>query len=95
MQDEAKGKRRTVEEIDADIARTKEELENVRGRECEVYARIVGYYRSVRGWNNGKREEYGMRKMFRQDNEAAARRLPGPCGSETAPMAHVEKEATA
>jgi ribonucleoside-triphosphate reductase len=29
-----------------------------------VYSRIVGYYRSVRNWNKGKREEYGERKLF-------------------------------
>jgi ribonucleoside-triphosphate reductase len=34
------------------------------GAETEVYSRIVGYYRSVRNWNKGKREEYKERKMF-------------------------------
>jgi ribonucleoside-triphosphate reductase len=34
------------------------------GKETEVYARIVGYYRPVRNWNLGKREEYHERKMF-------------------------------
>ena len=34
------------------------------GSETEVYSRIVGYYRSVRNWNKGKREEYKERKMF-------------------------------
>ncbi len=34
------------------------------GRETEVYARIVGYYRPVRNWNLGKREEYSQRRMF-------------------------------
>ena len=37
------------------------------GAECEVYARIVGYYRSVRNWNKGKKEEYRERVMFRQE----------------------------
>jgi ribonucleoside-triphosphate reductase (formate) len=40
------------------------------GRETEVYSRIVGYYRSVKNWNRGKREEYGERKLF---SEAAAK----------------------
>jgi ribonucleoside-triphosphate reductase len=36
------------------------------GREAEVYSRIVGYYRSVRNWNRGKREEFGHRKLFEE-----------------------------
>jgi ribonucleoside-triphosphate reductase len=32
--------------------------------ETEVYARIVGYYRSVRNWNKGKKEEDGVRRNF-------------------------------
>jgi ribonucleoside-triphosphate reductase len=34
------------------------------GAECEVYARIVGYYRSVKNWNAGKVEEYKHRLNF-------------------------------
>jgi len=34
------------------------------GAETEVYARVVGYLRPVAQWNDGKREEYGMRKRF-------------------------------
>jgi len=58
---------RPLAEIDAEIARTKEALANVKGTETEVYARIVGYYRSVRNWNKGKRDEYDHRKMFVYD----------------------------
>lgn len=32
--------------------------------ETEVYARIVGYYRPVKNWNDGKRAEYKNRKEF-------------------------------
>lgn len=59
---------RTREVIDADIAAAQSELQNVHGSATEVYARIVGYYRSVRNWNKGKREEFSERKMFEQDN---------------------------
>jgi len=31
---------------------------------CEVYSRIVGYLRPVDQWNNGKRAEYGDRKLL-------------------------------
>ncbi|MBO7484762.1 MAG: hypothetical protein J6T84_01710 [Spirochaetaceae bacterium] len=63
---------RTLEAIDAEIARTKEALANVKGSETEVYARIVGYYRSVRNWNKGKRDEYNHRKMFVYDKANVA-----------------------
>ncbi len=33
-------------------------------QEAEVYTRVVGYYRPVKMWNKGKREEYSQRKMF-------------------------------
>lgn len=59
---------RTREAIDADIAATRLELQNVHGSATEVYARIVGYYRSVRNWNKGKREEFSERKMFEREN---------------------------
>ena len=34
------------------------------GEETEVYSRITGYYRPVKNWNDGKREEYDMRKSY-------------------------------
>lgn len=54
-------------ELDEQIARLKSELENVRGTQTEVYARIVGYYRAVRNWNRGKADEFKKRKMFEFD----------------------------
>ena len=84
----AEGKARPVEEIDADIAQVKKELEDVRGTDCEVYSRIVGYYRDVRNWNKGKREEFKERKVFRQQevNDTPS------CGNETAEGAHKQIE---
>jgi len=35
------------------------------GGAAEVYSRIVGYYRPVSQWNEGKKAEYGRRKAFR------------------------------
>ena len=55
---------KTLEQIEKEIAETKAALANVQGTETEVYARIVGYYRSVRNWNKGKRDEFDMRKNF-------------------------------
>ena len=49
---------KTLQEIEKEIAETQAELANVHGDDCEVYARIVGYYRAVRNWNKGKKDEY-------------------------------------
>ena len=56
---------RTLQEIEDEIARTQAELASVQGTETEVYARIVGYYRAVRNWNRGKRDEFNHRKLPR------------------------------
>lgn len=55
---------RTLEEIERDLASAKTELASAKGTPTEVYSRIVGYYRSVRNWNRGKREEYGERVLY-------------------------------
>jgi ribonucleoside-triphosphate reductase len=55
---------RTLEEIEKDLTAAKAELGKAVGTPTEVYSRIVGYYRSVRNWNRGKREEYGERKLY-------------------------------
>ncbi|WP_096232710.1 ribonucleoside triphosphate reductase [Thermoanaerobacterium sp. RBIITD] len=34
------------------------------GKECEVYSRVVGYYRPVKNWNEGKQKEFEDRKEF-------------------------------
>ncbi len=34
------------------------------GRKTEVYSRVVGYFRPVDNWNNGKKEEFKMRVDF-------------------------------
>ncbi len=55
------------------------------GAETEIYTRIVGYYRSLKNWNRGKREEYRHRVAFDAaagDGPArgAARRASAPAG---------------
>ena len=68
---------RSLEEIEKEIAETQAELENVQGTETEVYARIVGYYRAVRNWNKGKRDEFNHRKMFNVEGiDSASYTLP-------------------
>lgn len=34
------------------------------GNTCEVYSRVVGYYRPVQNWNDGKQEEFKERATF-------------------------------
>jgi ribonucleoside-triphosphate reductase len=60
---------RNLEDIEKDLAAAREALSHAEGTPAEVYSRIVGYYRSVRNWNRGKREEYGERKLFRLSPE--------------------------
>jgi ribonucleoside-triphosphate reductase len=62
---------RTIDQINEEIKKLKERLTKIRGSPTEVYTRIVGYYRPLRGWNNGKRHEYDKRKLFnvRRENE--------------------------
>ncbi len=33
-------------------------------KECEVYSRIVGYFRPVQRWNIGKKEEFKERLEY-------------------------------
>ena len=95
--------KRTLAEVDAEIAQVKKELEDVHGEPAEVYARIVGYYRSVRQWNAGKSEEFKERKVFRGGGEAGlkglldlrySKRAPC-CGNEAIEGAHKEIDAKA
>ena len=37
----------------------------VRAVPVEVYSRIVGYYRPVQNWNDGKKEEFKDRKYIK------------------------------
>lgn len=54
----------TMESKEARLARLKADLLCVEGTTTEVYSRIVGYYRSVKNWNAGKRAEFGKRQEF-------------------------------
>jgi ribonucleoside-triphosphate reductase len=65
---------RNLEDIERDLAEARVALSQVEGTTAEVYSRIVGYYRSVRNWNRGKREEYGERRLF--DLSAGIKALP-------------------
>jgi ribonucleoside-triphosphate reductase len=36
------------------------------GKKCEVYSRIVGYFRPVQNWNAGKKEEFKDRLEYEE-----------------------------
>jgi anaerobic ribonucleoside-triphosphate reductase len=46
-----------------------EEKEKVFAVRTEVYSRVVGYYRPVQDWNEGKREEFKERKYLKIEEE--------------------------
>lgn len=54
----------TLEAIDQKIAKLEKEKRECKGTKTDVYTRIVGYYRRVQNFNEGKREEYRQRKTF-------------------------------
>ncbi len=54
------------------------------GAETEVYSRVTGYFRPVKNWNRGKREEFRDRKAYS---------LESSCKS--TPHSHQPKESAA
>lgn len=44
-------------------------IQNLKVIPNEVYSRVVGYYRPVQNWNNGKRMEFYERKVFNINQE--------------------------
>ncbi|QER41367.1 hypothetical protein F1847_00910 [Thermodesulfobacterium sp. TA1] len=43
------------------------EKQKVKVVSCEVYSRVVGYFRPVQNWNKGKQQEFNERKTARLD----------------------------
>jgi hypothetical protein len=73
--------------IEARIVELKGQLDSVEGTPTEVYSRIVGYYRSVRNWNAGKREEYSQRLAFDLPASLPLAKAPKSAASEKEPRA--------
>ena len=42
-------------------------INGVKRQVCEVWSRVVGYFRPVSKWNKGKQEEFKDRKTFKND----------------------------
>lgn len=48
-------------------------IDNSERQKCEVWTRVMGYYRPIENYNLGKRSEYRERKCFKEVSS---------CGSE-------------
>jgi len=55
----------TKAETEAKIKALKLQKQNVKGEECEVYSRVVGYLRPVKQWNRGKQNEFKDRVTYK------------------------------
>lgn len=49
------------------------------GKETEVYSRITGYYRPVKNWNDGKRQEFADRQVYDVNDKVNPIHLGGTC----------------
>jgi hypothetical protein len=49
---------------------------------CEVWSRVVGYYRPTNNWNKGKQHEFALRRPF-VVNSAAVDRIASPASVES------------
>jgi anaerobic ribonucleoside-triphosphate reductase len=54
----------TRNEISEKLSELKAQKANAEGTKCEVYSRVVGYLRPVTLWNEGKKEEFKIRKHY-------------------------------
>jgi len=60
------------EELQKKLAELKKELNNAKGTPTEIYSRVVGYYRPVQQWNDGKQEEFKDRKVLKTEIKQTA-----------------------
>jgi len=55
-----------IEELKKNEIDLKEKVMTVK---TEVYSRVVGYYRPIQDWNEGKREEFKERRYLKIEEE--------------------------
>ena len=53
-----------------------EKTQKVKVVPCEVYSRVVGYFRPVQSWNIGKQQEFNERKTVRLDGSLKVKFSP-------------------
>ncbi len=51
---------------DSEVIAAGTELSDSDRTRCEVWTRVMGYYRPVSMWNAGKQSEYADRRAFRE-----------------------------
>ena len=51
------------------MRKKKIKLKNKERTACEIWTRVMGYYRPTKFFNKGKQSEYKDRKCFRQPEE--------------------------
>jgi glutaredoxin len=86
----------TKEVIDTKIEALNKRVKDIENRPTEVYSRIVGYYRSVKNWNNGKSAEYKIRKTFMEpEMQACQPPILNPVKNEEVRAENITEEAAA
>lgn len=60
--------KKTKEELQKELEYLKNEREQVKnyknGQQCEVYSRIVGYYRAITAYNPGMKQRFDDQKYY-------------------------------
>jgi|GEM_PF-1084009 hypothetical protein len=62
-----------------------EEKKEMCGKDCEVFSRIVGYFRPIQRWNEGKKEEFTERLEYAEEKGTS-----GKFSAENSPQPHIE-----
>lgn len=57
-------------DYDNQTTRADAQLDERERTRCEIWTRVMGYYRPVSMWNAGKQSEYADRKAFREPPSA-------------------------
>lgn len=65
------------------------------GKDAEVYSRIIGYYRPVRNWNDGKVSEFENRRTYEPATASAAQSAPSVLSDPSVPSNPAEDEVSA
>ena len=63
------------------MSEDKIELKDEERTRCEIWTRVMGYYRPVSAFNKGKQSEYYDRKYF---NEGAVKNYSRRCSNDNA-----------
>ena len=50
---------------------------------CEIFSRVVGYFRPTNQWNSGKQSEFEDRNVFNEEASLVSHLAPNPILKET------------